>query len=66
MEEQDVRLSVDEFVVPADVVSFGLGNGSSTAGAKKIIRYGWTMLEKKELAEQGQAPEVDAARLMPA
>jgi hypothetical protein len=32
---QDVLLSNDEFVVPADVVS-GLGNGSSDAGAREL------------------------------
>mgnify|MGYP003145936083 FL=1 len=61
---QDVRLSVDEFVVPADVVS-GLGNGSTTAGAKKL--YGMMdNVRDQRTGRTRQAPEVDAARLMPA
>ena len=62
--EQDVRLSVDEFVVPADVVS-GLGNGSSTAGAKKLYNMMDNVREERT-GKTRQAPEVDAARLMPA
>jgi len=62
--EQGVRLSVDEFVVPADVVS-GLGNGSTTAGAKKLYNMMDNVREERT-GRTRQAPEVDAARLMPA
>jgi hypothetical protein len=61
---QEARLADGEFVVPADVVSH-LGNGSSKAGAKKL----YAMMDKIRKARTGskrQAPEVNAARYMPA
>lgn len=62
--KQEARLADGEFVVPADVVSH-LGNGSSKAGAKKL----YAMMDKIRKARTGskrQAPEVNAARYMPA
>ena len=61
---QEARLADGEFVVPADVVSH-LGNGSSKAGAKKL----YAMMDKIRKARTGrerQAPEVNAAKYMPA
>ena len=62
--KQEARLADGEFVVPADVVSH-LGNGSSKAGAKKL----YAMMDKIRKARTGskrQAPEVNAAKYMPA
>lgn len=61
---QEARLADGEFVVPADVVSH-LGNGSSKAGAKKL----YSMMDKIRKARTGktsQAPQVNAAKYMPA
>jgi len=61
---QEARLANDEFVVPADVVA-DIGNGSSSAGAKKL----YAMMDRIRRARHGtteQPPEIDAERLMPA
>jgi len=61
---QEARLANDEFVVPADVVA-DIGNGSSSAGAKKL----YAMMDRIRKARHGtteQPPEIDAERLMPA
>jgi len=62
--EQEVALSKDEFIVPADVVS-SLGNGSSDAGADELYR----MMERVRMAKSGkktQPPEIDAEDYLPA
>ena len=62
--EQDVLLSENEFVIPADVVS-GLGNGSSDAGAEKLF----AMMDRVRKARTGtkeMGKEITAERLMPA
>tara|TARA_R100001460_G_C3517896_1_gene172242 strand:- start:29 stop:949 length:921 start_codon:yes stop_codon:yes gene_type:complete len=62
--EQDVMLSENEFVIPADVVS-GLGNGSSDAGAEQL----YAMMDRVRKARTGtekMGKEVNAERLMPA
>ena len=62
--EQDVLLSENEFVIPADVVS-GLGNGSSDAGAEKLFN----MMDRVRKARTGtkkMGKEINAERLMPA
>ena len=61
---QEARLANDEFVVPADIVA-DIGNGSSSAGAKKL----YAMMDRVRKARHGtteQPPEIDAERLMPA
>lgn len=61
---QPARLSVDEFVVPADVVS-GIGNGSSKAGADKL----YEMMDRVRQARTGskkQAKKINSNRIMPA
>lgn len=61
---QEARLANDEFVVPADVVA-DIGNGSSSAGAKKL----YAMMDRIRKARHGtteQPPEIEAERLMPA
>jgi hypothetical protein len=60
---QEARLANDEFVVPADVVA-DIGNGSSSAGAKKL----YAMMDKIRSARHGttkQPPEIDAEKYMP-
>jgi len=62
--EQDILLSENEFVIPADVVS-GLGNGSSDAGAEQL----YAMMDRVRKARTGtekMGKEVNAERLMPA
>jgi len=62
--QQEVALSKDEFIVPADVVS-SLGNGSSDAGADELYR----MMERVRMAKSGkktQPPEIDAEDYLPA
>ena len=57
-------VSPDEFVVPADVVS-GLGNGSTSAGAKQL--YG--MMDRVRDARTGKTAQpraIDAGKMMPA
>lgn len=61
--EQDVLLSNDEFVVPADVVS-GIGNGSSDAGAKAL----YNMMDRVRTARTGmtdQPPDVPQEEMLP-
>ena len=61
---QEARLADGEFVIPADVVSH-LGNGSTDAGAKQL----YAMMDRIRKARTGrtrQAPEVEAAKYMPA
>jgi hypothetical protein len=61
---QEARLANDEFVIPADVVA-DIGNGSSSAGAKKL----YAMMDRIRRARHDtteQPPEIDAERLMPA
>ena len=61
--EQDVLLSNDEFVVPADVVS-GIGNGSSDAGAKAL----YDMMDRVRTARTGmteQPPDVPQEEMLP-
>ena len=61
---QEARLADGEFVIPADVVSH-LGNGSTDAGAKQL----YSMMDRIRKARTGrtrQAPEVEAAKYMPA
>ena len=62
--EEDILLSQNEYIVPADVVS-GLGNGSSDAGAEVLD----DMSDKVRMARTGttkQAPEINAMRMVPA
>ncbi len=57
-------VSPDEFVVPADVVS-GLGNGSTSAGAKQL--YG--MMDRVRETRTGKTAQpraIDAGKMMPA
>ena len=57
-------VSPDEFVVPADVVS-GLGNGSTSAGAKQL--YG--MMDRVRNTRTGKTTQpraIDAGKMMPA
>ena len=57
-------VSPDEFVVPADVVS-GLGNGSTSAGAKQL--YG--MMDRVRDTRTGKTAQpraIDAGKMMPA
>jgi hypothetical protein len=61
--QEDILLSQNEYIVPADVVS-GLGNGSSDAGAKVLD----SMSDKVRTARTGttkQAPEIDASQMVP-
>ena len=62
--EQEVALSKDEFIVPADVVA-GLGNGSSNAGASQL----YEMMDRVRMARTGkktQPPEIEAREFLPA
>ena len=61
---QEARLANDEFVIPADVVA-DIGNGSSSAGAKKL----YAMMDRVRKARHGtteQPPEINARKYMPA
>jgi len=63
-DQQEVALSKDEFIVPADVVA-GLGNGSSNAGASKL----YEMMERVRMARTGkktQPKEIEAEEFLPA
>jgi hypothetical protein len=62
--EQDVLLSSDEYIVPADVVS-QLGNGSSDAGAQELDGM-LDRVRKKKYGRSMQPPQMDAKQLMPA
>ena len=62
--QQEVALSKDEFIVPADVVA-GLGNGSSNAGASQL----YEMMDRVRVARTGkktQPPEIEAREFLPA
>ena len=62
--EQEVALSKDEFIVPADVVA-GLGNGSSNAGASQL----YEMMDRVRMARTGkktQPREIEAREFLPA
>jgi hypothetical protein len=61
---QPARLADNEFVVPADVVSH-LGNGSSDAGAKKLYAM-MNNVRKARTGKKKQAPQINAAKYMPA
>ena len=61
---QEARLANDEFVIPADVVA-DIGNGSSSAGAKKL----YDMMDRIRKARHGtteQPPEIRSEQYMPA
>ena len=61
---QEARLANDEFVIPADVVA-DIGNGSSSAGARKL----YDMMDRIREARHGtteQPPEISAEQYMPA
>jgi hypothetical protein len=62
--KQPARLADNEFVVPADVVSH-LGNGSSDAGAKKLYAM-MNNVRKARTGKKKQAPQINAAKYMPA
>jgi hypothetical protein len=62
--KQPARLADNEFVVPADVVSH-LGNGSSDAGAKKLYAM-MNNVRKARTGKRKQAPQINAAKYMPA
>lgn len=58
------QLSDGEFVVPADVVS-GLGNGSTDAGARELMRM-QSRVRKARTGSAKQAPTISAAAQLPA
>lgn len=62
--KQPARLADGEFVVPADVVSH-LGNGSTDAGAKQLYKM-MDRIRQKRTGKKRQAPQVNAARALPA
>ena len=62
--QQEVALSKDEFIVPADVVS-GLGNGSSNAGASKLYEM-MARVRKARTGKETQPEEIEAEDFMPA
>lgn len=62
--QQEVALSKDEFIVPADVVS-GLGNGSSDAGASKLYEM-MARVRKARTGKETQPEEIEAENFMPA
>lgn len=58
------RLTTEEFVIPADVVSH-LGNGSSNAGAARL----YEMMDRVRMARTGnntQAPAINPSSMLPA
>ena len=62
--QEDILLSQNEYIVPADVVS-GLGNGSSDAGSEVLD----DMSDRVRMARTGttkQAPQIDVSKMMPA
>lgn len=61
---QDVLLSSDEFIVPADVVS-GLGNGSSEAGAQELEGM-MDRVRQERTGKKEQPKMVAAGELLPA
>lgn len=60
--EQDVLLSDNEYVIPADVLS-GLGNGSSEAGARKLDRVS-DEVRKARTGTVRQAPQINADEIL--
>ena len=62
--QQEVALSKDEFIVPADVVS-GLGNGSSNAGASKLYEM-MARVRKARTGKKTQPEEIKAEEFLPA
>lgn len=61
---QDVLLSNDEFIVPADVVS-GLGNGSSEAGADELYAM-MDRVRQERTGKKEQPKPVAAGGMLPA
>lgn len=61
---QDVLLSNDEFIVPADVVS-GLGNGSSEAGADELYEM-MDRVRQERTGKKEQPRPVAAGGMLPA
>lgn len=62
--QQPARLSEDEFVIPADVVSH-LGNGSSEAGSKRLHEM-LNRVRSARTGKQQQAPQINPMRMLPA
>ena len=61
--EQEAALSEGEFVIPADVVSH-LGNGSSSAGARRLYDMMATIREARTGSPE-QGTEIEAEEYMP-
>tara|TARA_Y100001938_G_C8098446_1_gene439813 strand:+ start:4690 stop:5886 length:1197 start_codon:yes stop_codon:yes gene_type:complete len=57
-------VSTDEFVVPADVVS-GLGNGSSSAGAKQLYAM-MDRVRNTRTGKESQPRQIRARKMLPA
>tara|TARA_Y100000813_G_scaffold120879_1_gene86633 strand:+ start:4890 stop:6098 length:1209 start_codon:yes stop_codon:yes gene_type:complete len=57
-------VSTDEFVVPADVVS-GLGNGSSSAGAKQLYAM-MDRVRNVRTGKESQPRQIKARKMLPA
>ena len=62
-QQQEVRLSDGEFVIPADVVSH-LGNGNSNAGAKELDQM-MTRIRKKRTGNPKQGKQINPNNLLP-
>jgi len=63
-DQEQIAVSQDEFIVPADVVSM-LGDGSSDAGSKQL----YNMMDRVRQAKTGgttQAPRINPNKVMPA
>jgi hypothetical protein len=61
---QEARLADGEFVIPADVVA-DIGNGSSSAGARKLYQMMNRIREARHDTDK-QPPQINATRYMPA
>lgn len=61
---QDVLLSNDEFVVPADVVS-GLGNGSTSSGAS-LLHGMMDRVRQERTGKKAQPAQIAAGGMLPA
>ena len=61
---QEARLSDEEFVIPADVVSH-LGNGNSEAGAK-VLHGMMNRVRKERTGNEKQGKEIKPERMLPA
>ena len=62
--KEQIAVSQDEFIIPADVVSM-LGDGSSDAGSKQL----YNMMDRVRQAKTGgttQASPIDPSKVMPA